>query len=140
MRRLGKRIALGSSLILGAFFLYCAVTIAEGYFRARRIVERHLRERSPSVLRPGDLSAEQLRILLAVEDPKFFSHPGVDLSTPGAGMTTITQGLVKFLYFDQFRPGLAKIRQSLLALGFDARTQKSTQLTIFLTSGYMEAR
>lgn len=45
------------------------------------------------------LSPEQLKLLLAIEDPAFYNHRGVDLSTPGAGMTTITQGLVKILYY-----------------------------------------
>lgn len=44
------------------------------------------------------LSPEQWKLLLAIEDPAFYNHRGVDLSTPGAGMTTITQGLVKLLY------------------------------------------
>ena len=52
-------------------------------------------------------------------------------------MTTITQGLVKFLYFDKFVPGLAKIRQSLLAIGFNCRIDKDTQLAIFLNSAYL---
>src|SRR5262245_3552880 len=42
-----------------------------------------------------DLSQRRRDILLAVEDPGFFQHRGVDLSSPGQGMTTITQALVK---------------------------------------------
>lgn len=129
------------TLRIGIFFavvllLYIAVTIGEGYIRAPRVVEAHVRER-PLALTRSDLSQEQLRILLAVEDPRFFDHSGIDVRTPGAGMTTITQGLVKFLYFDKFAPGLAKIRQSLLAIGFDARIDKDTQLAIFLNSAYL---
>lgn len=48
-----------------------------------------------------DLTAERKAMLLAVEDPAFMRHHGVDLATPGAGMTTITQGLVKILYFPE---------------------------------------
>ncbi len=39
----------------------------------------------------GDLSPRQLEILLAVEDPNFYSHRGVDFETPGSGWTTITR-------------------------------------------------
>ncbi len=50
-------------------------------------------------LKLTDLSKERQAMLLAIEDPAFIRHHGVDLETPGAGMTTITQGLVKLIYF-----------------------------------------
>jgi len=83
------------------------------------------------------LPRETLDILLAVEDPRFFSHSGVDLRTPGAGLTTITQALAKGLYFERFSPGLAKIKQSLLALVLDRRCDKWTQLDLFINSVYL---
>jgi membrane carboxypeptidase/penicillin-binding protein len=85
------------------------------------------------VLRLSDLSPRQKEILLAVEDPRFYSHHGIDLSTPGAGLTTITQGLVKIHYFAHFRPGAAKIRQSLLArFALDPVASKDEQLTLYI--------
>lgn len=86
-----------------------------------------------------DLNSRQLDFLLAVEDPAFFDHRGVDLSTPGAGMTTISQGLVKLLYFpDGFHQGVAKIRQTLIAqYAFDASVSKHEQLELFLNAAYM---
>jgi membrane carboxypeptidase/penicillin-binding protein len=77
-----------------------------------------------------------LRILLAVEDPNFFSHHGVDLSAPGAGLTTITQALAKRLYFESFQPGLAKIKQSLLAFVLNQRMEKNAQLEFFINTAY----
>jgi membrane peptidoglycan carboxypeptidase len=72
--------------------------------------------RSGPQLSLSDLSPERKKMLLAIEDPTFTYHHGVDLSTPGAGMTTLTQGLVKLLYFPEgFHPGIAKIRQTLIA-------------------------
>ena len=84
------------------------------------------------------LSPEQLKILLAIEDPKFYSHHGVDLTTPGAGMTTITQGLVKLLYYPEgFQQGIAKIRQTLIAqYALDALVSKEAQLDLFLNIAY----
>lgn len=84
------------------------------------------------------LTPEQLKILLAIEDPKFYTHHGVDLSTPGAGMTTITQGLVKLLYYPEgFKQGLAKIRQTLIAqYALDALVPKDQQLDLFLNIAY----
>jgi membrane carboxypeptidase/penicillin-binding protein len=86
-----------------------------------------------------DVSAPRMVILLKVEDPKFFDHKGVDLQTPGAGMTTISQGLVKLLYFpDGFQPGLGKIRQTLIArYAFDAQVSKDEQLLLFLNASYL---
>ncbi len=126
---------IGGSLIAGCL-LYSVAVIAEGYVEAQGIVDNHLSYFTDK-LTPAALSSEQLHILLSVEDPTFFTHHGLDLRTPGAGMTTLTQGLVKFLYFKRFHPGIAKIRQSLLAIGFDARIDKNTQLTICLTSAYL---
>ena len=78
-------------------------------------------------------------MLLAIEDPEFFHHHGVDLATPGAGMTTITQGLVKLLYFpDGFQPGIAKIKQTLIArYAVDGFVSKQEQLELFLNSAYL---
>jgi membrane peptidoglycan carboxypeptidase len=87
----------------------------------------------------ADLSAERRAILLAVEDPAFMRHHGVDLTTPGAGMTTITQGLVKILYFPEgFEPGIDKIRQTLIAqYALNAMVSKEDQLVLFLNISYL---
>lgn len=89
-------------------------------------------------LRLAALPPARRAMLLAVEDPGFYRHHGVDFSTPGAGMTTITQGLVKRLYFPEgFKPGFAKIEQSLIAwLVLDRAAGKDEQLEIFLNSAY----
>jgi len=72
-------------------------------------------------------------MLLRVEDPGFFRHRGIDFSTPGQGMTTITQSLVKRFYFDDFQPGFAKLEQSLIArFVLDPAMPKEAQLTAFL--------
>ncbi|MFC1749335.1 biosynthetic peptidoglycan transglycosylase [Pseudomonadota bacterium] len=85
----------------------------------------------------SDLSAEQLDILLKVEDPGFYHHQGLDLASKGAGMTTITQALVKYLYFDDFKQGIAKIKQTLIAMyALDQLISKETQLELFLNSAY----
>jgi membrane peptidoglycan carboxypeptidase len=95
-------------------------------------------ERHGSELDVGDLSPEREAMLLAVEDPAFRRHRGVDLATPGAGMTTLTQGLVKLLYFPEgFRPGMAKIRQTLIArYALEALVSKDEQLRLFLNIAY----
>jgi membrane peptidoglycan carboxypeptidase len=90
----------------------------------------------------SDLSLHRRSVLLAVEDPAFFRHHGVDLETPGAGMTTITQGLVKLLYFPGgFKQGIAKVRQTLIAqYALDALVSKDEQLELLLNMAYMGSR
>lgn len=119
--------------LLGIFAIGC---IAIAYIRADEVIADAHRQR-PVRLPVTALSSEQRAILLAVEDPAFDRHHGVDLWTPGAGLTTMTQGLVKFLYFDRFRPGLAKIPQTFFAIGFDAAVSKSEQLELVLNHTYL---
>jgi len=80
-----------------------------------------------------DLSAEQQDILLKVEDPKFMTHKGVDLQTPGAGPSTITEALAKALYFETITPGFFEIEHRLIAFFvIDPKVSKQTQLDAFL--------
>jgi len=85
-----------------------------------------------------DLASKRIDMLLKIEDPLFRRHRGVDLATPGAGMTTITQGLVKLLYFPEgFQQGLAKIRQTLIAhYALDDLVSKDDQLELCLNATY----
>jgi hypothetical protein len=95
----------------------------------------------PQPLGVEQLSARQIDVLLAVEDPAFHDHGGIDVASPGQGMTTITQALVKFLYFDPFEPGFAKIEQSLIAwLVLDRHLDKQQQLALFLNQAYFGTR
>ena len=83
----------------------------------------------------SDFQPERLQMVLAVEDPNFYNHNGMDLSTPGAGMTTITQGLVKYLYFKDFTPGVAKLKQTLIAVfALDALVSKDQQLLLMVNT------
>ncbi len=88
-------------------------------------------------LRAADLPPSWLDALVMVEDPSFFDHPGVDLRSPGAGWTTITQGLVKLSYPGPMRGLLGKPRQSILALALDRAMNKDLQMTLFLNTAYL---
>ena len=61
-----------------------------------------------------NIPSNRVEMMLKVEDPNFYSHKGIDYSTPGAGLTTLTQALAKFLYFENFKPGFMKIEQTLI--------------------------
>ena len=136
-RGTGRRLlwlSLASAVLAGLVLLTAYYTWQ--VIEARRLTKEEIIPRLRQTAWPitaRDLSPAWRDILLKVEDPAFFSHGGVDLSTPGAGLTTITQGLVKVLYFENFRPGFQKPRQTLIAwLALDPLVSKEDQLTLFL--------
>lgn len=102
-------------------------------FRARARTPLVIEQSRNRPLALDTIPPRRLAMLLRVEDPGFFEHRGVDFSSPGQGMTTITQALVKRFYFDRFRPGFAKIEQSLIArFVLDPAMSKRDQLEVFV--------
>ena len=96
---------------------------------------------SGDLLRWGDLTEWQQDTLILIEDPAFFEHSGVDMATPGAGLTSIPQAITKKLFFEDFQPGFAKIEQSLIAHFVVApNVSKEDQLTAFLNVVYLGRR
>ena len=84
------------------------------------------------------IPSKWIDILLKIEDPNFYNHSGIDIRTPGAGLTTITQGLTKFMYFEKFKPGFAKIEQSAVArFVLNEYFTKEEQLEIFFNHAYL---
>jgi membrane carboxypeptidase/penicillin-binding protein len=129
MRRIGKWLLW--LLLALLVMLVCFETWA--VFRARAHTTAVLEEVRERPLRLENMPLHRVVMLLRVEDPGFFAHRGVDFSTPGAGMTTITQALVKRFYFDGFRPGFAKLEQSLIArFVLDPAMSKRDQLEVFI--------
>lgn len=83
------------------------------------------------------LTSQQLETLIKVQDPGFYDHDGIDFSSKGAGITTLTQSLAKRLGFEKFTPGIGKIRQSGFALGLDSVLSKHQQVALFLDTAEM---
>lgn len=132
-----RRATILAGLVGGGVVLGVVVWIGWQWWRTPGIV-REAEASIAELLEPTELPPGRIEDLLAVEDPAFRSHHGIDLSTPGAGWTTITQGLAKDLYFEEFRPGpIAKLEQSLAAVVLDARTSKDRQLRLFLGRAYL---
>jgi len=97
-----------------------------------------LGEPRPFSIRKDDLPDPYIAILVKVQDPGFYSHNGVDLSTPGAGLTTISQAIVKKLYFKKFKSGFRKLKQSLIArFVVNEMISKDDQISIFLNAMYL---
>ena len=116
--------------------LLTALLLFEGYavWRASARTPAIIAANRDRPIKLAQVGQRRLQMLLQVEDPGFYRHHGVDFSTPGQGKTTMTQALVKRLYFEGgFKPGLAKIEQSLIArFVFDPAVPKRDQLEIAL--------
>ena len=124
-------------LTLAGVSSYCLWVVSTAREYTLSTVLPEVRERSYA-LSPWDLTPRQTDILLKVEDPNFFGHGGVDFLTPGGGITTITQSLVKGLYFDAFKPGVAKLKQTVIAaFVLDPLMSKEEQLRLFLNTVYL---
>lgn len=128
--------------IVLAIFLLLVVLVAagllyggKGYFDAVAASDS-LKKRADEIMaedRGGNaLGDGRLRQLLLVQDPAFETHSGVDMSTPGAGITTISQSVSKRLAFDAFKPGIGKLRQTGYALGLESRLSKDQILALWL--------
>lgn len=146
MKRYLKYTLLISTILLAATTAYYLNAVVQAREYTKKVVSMDLAKhqwRKPGEapvefeLRGHDLSGRQKEILVKVQDPGFYGHDGIDLKTPGAGLTTITQAIVKKLYFKKFRPGIAKIEQTLIAcLAVDGLISKDEQVTLFINTMY----
>ena len=124
-------------LFLAAILVYYFVAVMIARANTPEIVSEAL---SPTKiqLELDDLTTDQLDALIKIQDPNFYNHNGFDFTTPGAGITSLSQGLVKIFYFENFKPGIKKLKQTLIArFAFDAMTPKDTILKIFVNHAYM---
>ena len=125
----------GLALIVGVFLYggkgwYDAVQLADDFNRkANQLVSDGRGVES--------LTTQQLATLIKVQDPASYDHDGIDFSSKGAGITTLTQSLAKRLGFKDYTPGIGKIRQSGFALGLDSVLSKHQQVALFLDTAEM---
>lgn len=137
------KVAARSLLVLAVACLlivvYSAAVVIKAYGATPRIVAQATAP-AKLKLRLEDIPTDYQHILLTVEDPNFYTHRGVDFTTSGAGLTTITQADVKRCFYQDFTPGLfkhRKLEQSLIAWAFNNRVDKRTQLLIFVNAAYL---
>lgn len=97
-----------------------------------------------------DLSPRFLDILLAIEDRRFFSHPGIDpiavaravwtnltKGTVIQGGSTITQQLAKNLFYSPQRTFGRKLKESIAALVLEAKYRKQAILESYANEIYL---
>jgi monofunctional glycosyltransferase len=116
-----------------------ALVLALFAFEGYRVLDaaRSLEARMTSLAaQTPSLSAWQLDAIVRVQDPSFRSHHGIEWPSP-LTTTTITQSLVKKIFFEDFRPGFQKLEQTLVAaLVVDPRVSKDQQLRAFAQTAY----
>lgn len=81
---------------------------------------------------------ERIDIFVRVEDPTFWTNEGIDFATPGAGWTTISQGLGKHVFFERYTPGFRKIElMALTHFALEGMVSKKDILRATLASAYL---
>ena len=121
--------------VLVALLLALVSYTALGYVSGSRDADQH-RQTAQTLIETGKgadaLGPKRIQLLLLVQDPAFHNHEGVDLNTAGAGLTTITQSVSKRLAFENFKPGIGKIKQTTYAISLERHLTKNEILALFL--------
>ncbi len=133
MRGWLKVLAVAAGVLAAAALAACgflAWRVIDARARTPAIIARIVAEADPDI---RILSAERVRQYLAVEDPTFWTNDGIDLKTPGAGLTTTTQGLGKLIYFRPFAKGYWNKLQ-LIVMSKYALTPRASKRDIFIAA------
>lgn len=99
-------LAVALTALIASYALYLGVRIVDQRTKAPKRVHEIIASMDPAVAAIPDT---RLTMLLRVEDPTFWTNDGIDMKSKGAGMTTLSQGLGKRLFFRRFSPGFAKL-------------------------------
>jgi membrane peptidoglycan carboxypeptidase len=135
MLRILKWAGIGLATIVLAGAVYLGVRIAEWRAKAPEAVATIIASMDPAIDR---IPETRIDMLLAVEDPTFWTNRGIDLQTPGAGLTTLAQGLGKHIFYDGFSPGLQKIElMALTRFALSPTVDRRDILRAALASAYL---
>jgi len=93
-------------------------------------------------IRASDLSAWQKCALVTIEDPNFYADQGVKHSIRAAFTNgTITQTVARKLYLADYKPGIRRMNQMLIACYvLDHIVSKDDQLTLFVNAASFARR
>ena len=128
--------AIGGLLLIYFLYLGWRVTIERGRVSDR--VDAIIAAADPD---ERSFPAERSKTLLAIEDPTFATNKGVDFTTPGGGMTTLSQSLGKRIFFERFRPGFPKGELIVLTrFALYPKVDKRRTLTAFLATAEFGSR
>jgi hypothetical protein len=130
--RFWRVLAVGAGALVAGTIAYEALSVALARADTARLFAPYEIVTDNGASPPAELSSERIDTLLKVQDPDFWTRgDGVDWSAPLA--TTVAQSVVKKLYFENFEPGFAKIRQTLIAqFAVGPLASKYAQLAAFI--------
>lgn len=137
-------------LCAGGFFAYQGYTRYETAVNKISIDEKVAEVRSnPSYTSIGSLPKTYLDAVVAVEDKRFYEHPGFDVIGIARaiknniqagnlieGGSTITQQLAKNLYLDQEQSLTRKFAEGFLTLDLERKYTKKELLELYVNSIY----
>jgi len=133
-----RKLALAIGALILAYGLYLGWRIATERGRVSDRVDVIIAAADPA---DATLSPQRTAILLRVEDPTFRTNKGIDFSTPGGGMTTLSQSLGKRIFFEKFSPGLPKVELiALTRFALYPKVDKQRTLKAFLATAYFGHR
>ena len=151
------RVARTIALVLLACALFAAACVGvSGYLLYREALERapvsetvDAVRAGPGYVRAEDLPETYLDAVVAIEDHRFYEHPGFDviaicraawhdLTTLSLeqGGSTITQQLAKNLFFTQEKDFSRKVAEIFMALDLEARYDKREILELYVNTSY----
>ncbi len=117
--------------------LIIVLDIAIHRWRTPSIIENLLKANACEI-ETDKIDADKLYALIQVEDPTFYENNGWDFNSPGAGFTTISQSIGKQIYFEDFKPGIRKIRLLYLTrFALVPVISKKEILTVFMNYAYL---
>lgn len=137
-------------LLAGGYFLYEGYQMYDSALKELPLDERieEIREK-PSYTPLDDLPDIYLKAIVAVEDKRFYEHPGIDPISIGRaiknniqykklmeGGSTITQQLAKNLYFSQDHTFTRKVAEGILALRLEQEFTKDEILELYVNCIY----
>lgn len=143
-------------VLLAVCAIAAAAVAVRGYGIYRDAMEEHPIERTvdaarsaPDYVTLDELPDAYLRAVVAIEDHRFYDHPGFDvisicraawhdLTTLSLeqGGSTITQQLAKNLFLSQEKDFSRKVAEVLLALDLEERYDKGEILELYVNTSY----
>ncbi len=112
------------------------------------LAEFYLENRTPVTL--DRIPAHVIKAFLSSEDPRFYSHSGIDLFGVARAMlknivagrvvqggSTITQQLAKMLFLEPEKSLSRKVKEAILAMQIERRYSKNEILTLYLNQVYL---
>lgn len=134
MRRFLKILFKLSLLVFIAVAVYSVIVVVRSRFIADTLVDSRIS--SPqAVLELTDFPDDWLEVLVAVEDPNFHHHSGLEYSDLLERPGTITQRLVRDLYFEESKPRLGILEELLISrFSLHPLISKEKQMLVFVNT------